>query len=456
MKQAVGRYLFTIVGASLLATGTAHADRTIIILLDQSGSMATPRSSDSVVRYEKARQLAAQRVFNAATVDVEGLANVAVIAFSETSTYPLTGGTINNPTFVDTDTAIAAINNPANNYIPGALTPLADGMCDAIRALRNPILTTTIRRLETYTDGGENNSVLESIDPNKCGGTWSGSGHPYDGDGGGGIPVEDSWQQNVLHLATLFLPGVELTTSTTLFTNVETALFFGGGGGGGGFVNPELARLGKLGRIVISSLLAPISDEQFFRELAEVTGGTFTLVLDSQPVPVFADVDGDFDVDRNDAIALARQFGAPATEEFDLNNDGAIGWGDYAVLIARFGTGTGTPAPDPYSEADTISCGNNDHIVLDGLAIEDEGITIDARNKCTITIRNSLIVSGASAIRFRGSARLTVENSIIVGEGSWVSGTGVVKLTASNSVFHGAQSVAGMVAYVDQGGNVFE
>ena len=191
----------------------------------------------------------------------------------------------------------------------------------------------------------------------------------------------------------------------------------------------------------------------FFAALSAGTNGDFTEVNDGAPVPVFGDIDGDFDVDINDAIALARNFGGPATTTYDLNNDGKVGFADYAILLTKFGNGSGTPAPDPYvTSSPVLSC---DHgIVIDGQAIQDLNVTVASNGHCDITIRNSLLVSGSFALQTNGSVTLTVDNSIIVGETSWISGNGAVKLSAANSVFHGAAQAK--IKLTDRGGNVFE
>lgn len=423
--KAVGRYWFGIFGTWLLATTAAHADRSMVVLLDASGSMTEIRS-DNITRYRAAQNEAASRVETAARFEVEGLVNVAVLQFnSATGTISLSGGTAANPTFVDPVAAVGIINTSSVSVFG---TPLADGLCDTIDAARLLSLTTTDRLIEAYTDGQENTS-----DPTKCGGDPSQTGNPFD---------PGSWQNKVWLKAT-DSNETAVQISTTLYTDVTNPFASGTG-------NSEVGA--PSARPFISTLLGFISDERFFAELTAATGGTFTVVTDADPLPVFADVDRDFDVDRDDAIELARQFGAPATRTYDLDASGSIGFSDYAILISRFATG----APDRFSDGNAFTCGNNDVLVLDGLAIEDGGITIDARSKCTITIRNSLIVSGDSAIRIRGAARLTVDNSILVGEGAWVRGAGVVTLSAANSVFHGAQVVDGSVAFTDRGGNVFE
>jgi hypothetical protein len=177
--------------------------------------------------------------------------------------------------------------------------------------------------------------------------------------------------------------------------------------------------------------------------------------VDSAPVPVVGDLDGDFDVDRNDAILMARRFAAPAIPAFDLNGDGKIGFGDYALLLARFGSGSGTPAPDPYTQSPTINCAAGT-VTIDGKVIEGAGVTINTTSACRVVIRNSLIVSGTAAITVRGTALLEIDNSIIVGEGQWLNSTGATAMSAANTVFHGPRKLVGAFVLFDRGGNTFE
>lgn len=426
-----GRNWFGIVGGLLLAASTAHADRSMVVLLDATGSMQQIRS-DGDTRYQAAVKQARTRVYTAASVETEGLVNVAVLQFnSATGTISLSGGTATNPTFVTPYEADLII---ASSSVSIYGTPLADALCDTIDAARLISLTTTDRLIEAYTDGAENAS-----DPARCGGPFSTTGNPFD---------LGSWQHNVWTRA---IDGTKhaVQISTVLYTDVATIR----AGNAAGTPPPEVGAPAR----ARSSFLGYISDEQFFTELTAATGGAFTVVRDDAPLPVFADIDGDGDVDRNDAIALARRFGKPTRGGGDLDASGAIGWKDYAILLGHLGAGSGTPAPDPYVRAQPISCtGDSAQVVLDGKVIEDGGITISANEKCHVIIRNSLIVSGGAAIRVRGGARLTVDSSIIVGEGAWISGTGSTTLSAANSVFHGAEQTAGKLKLTDRGGNVFE
>ncbi|HWU85846.1 MAG TPA: hypothetical protein VN253_01120 [Kofleriaceae bacterium] len=422
----------------MLATGSAAADRTMVVVIDASGSMQTIRPSDNQARFDAAIALAAERV--GIVNSNGGLSGVAVYMFHGTGITAHTAG------FVTPFEAQQTILN--NLTVTSDLTPLAGSLCDTIdiaRASGTPGVTTD-RFIEVYSDGGENNTnpmhaCCGSSVNGQC--KFSTSGAPYDA---------DSWQNKVFSRAKDITPIV--TINPNLFTNASLGF---GAPSGAGAIDPEASVLAQLGRPVTPLLPGLVSDADIFSALAAATGGNFQVIVDSAPLPVFGDVDGDFDVDRDDAILLARRFGTPVVRPFDLNASGAIGFADYAILLSRFGAGSGTPVPDPYVQAQPVSCtGDSTQVVIDGKVIEDGGITISANEKCQVIIRNSLIVSGSAAIRVHGGARLTVDNSIIVGEGAWISGNGSTTLSAANSVFHGAANVAGALKVTDRGGTVFE
>jgi hypothetical protein len=434
----------------MLAAGTAAADRTMVVLLDATGSMQTIRKDSNGnctetpcrSRFKQAQLDAATRV-----QDVQlngGLLGVAVYKFFLTGTginivHEPPGSPDGFVAPFDAQTAIL------NATVTSERTPLAGAMCDAIdKARQSGTAATTTRFLEVYTDGGENNTLGPP-----CKGPFSVmlNTAPFDS----GPPA--SWQHLVYSRAIDLLPPVQV--DGTLYHNVSAPLALRTDP-----ANPESVELEALGRPEANARAAvfasPATDVDLFSALAADTGGTFTEVVDGEPVPVSGDLDGDFDVDRNDAILMARQFGSPAVPAFDLNGDGKIGFDDYVLLIAHFSKDSGTPAPDPYTPSSTVNCRGAQTITIDGKVIENGGVTIQGTGSCHVIIRNSLIVSGAAAVTVRGSTVLEVENSIVVGEGQWLDARGSTLLSAADSVFHGQQKVNGAFAYTDRGGNTFE
>lgn len=403
----------------------------MVVLLDATGSMQAIRPDNSRSRFDQAKLDAEDRVATVAG-EVQGLSQVAVYKFFGAGIAPQTTG------FVSPFDAITAIRAAT---VTDELTPLAGAMCSTVDIARaSGTAGTTTRFLEVFTDGAENNTTAPP-----CAGPFSVTLNTAPFDTG-------SWQNLVWNRTTNPLPAVQV--DPTLYHDVSGSFAFARSS------DPEAAKLAALGRSQASALApglaAAATDADLFAALAADTGGTFTEVIDSAPVPVVGDLDGDFDVDRNDAITMARRFGAPAIDAFDLNGDGKIGFADYALLLARFGNGSGTPAPDPYTQSATVTCLGANTVTIDGKVLENGGITIQSTGACRVIIRNSLIVSGAAAITVRGTAVLEVDNSIIVGEGQWLNSNGATVLSSAGSVFHGPKKVNGAFVLFDRGGNTFE
>lgn len=432
-----------------LMCSPAYAERSLVILLDGTGSMTAIRDDGTCgmacpTRFEAAVDAAVDDLLllNSST---EGIEQAAVFMFySPETAVPLTG-TPGNP-FVTTITGELdptsveyALRNAA--VTPWA-TPLAGAMCDAVTAARDStpssIFTPPTRWLKVYTDGEENATDPASM----CAGPPSTVLHeaPFD---------DGSWHQKVYQHTTNPLPSV--VVDATLYTNLGNPFAFST------FSTPPATEIGATpGPSGFSILAAPVTDLEFFTILTRDNGGQMTVVDDSAPAPVIGDLDFDFDVDRDDAIALARAFGTPATREHDLDENGSIGFSDYTRLLARFGDGTGTPAPDPYTQGTVVNCVGFGTVTIENKVIEAGGLTIRGTGACSVVIRNSLIVSGSTAITTTGVASLRVDDSYIVGEGAWLQSAGVFTLSAANTVFHGPRQSLGVFAYQNRGGNTFE
>jgi hypothetical protein len=336
----------------------------------------------------------------------------------------------------------------SNIAVTSDLTPLADSICStATTAGNSGTGVTTVRFLEVFSDGGENDSIGAD-----CSGVYADTpDFPW---------TPDSWQRKTYDFVTTRVPALSTVRGnfTFLFDDITT---LAARARPAGATSDAAASASVMARAAHARSLAasgPPSDNSFFAQLAVGLNGTYTEIADTQAVlPVVADIDGNSVVDRNDAIRLARNFGGPAIATYDLNQDGKVGFGDYAIVKGLFGTGTGTPAPDPYTTSSTLRCHFGQHLVIDGKAIEDAGPTvIDADDLCVITIKNSLIVSGNFAIKARGLLTVTVDDSIIVGESSWITAPrlSLVVVSAKNTVFHGKTTTP--YVYVNRGGNTFE
>ena len=425
--------------ATVAGASAAHADRKMLVLIDASGSMSIQRA-DLQTRFDAAKARALDQIGVQAGL---GLDAVAVYTFSDTtSTLQTPGG------FVDPNVAITAITGLDLFTVGGGNTPLAGAMCDAVDALN--AVTATEKILEVASDGEEN--FTPPTHP--CFGPFSTTSAPPYSPG--------SWQNLVLSKVSLAGIAVQIDLFdpgpiTTLAARFSTSF------------DPEAGLTTQARALSAFSMMAapaavaaedgPPTLKEFFTEIARATGGRLTVVEDTTPtLPVAADFTGDGCVDRADALAVARTFGrtgAPQDNATDLNLDGTVGFADYAAVLTRFTPG-GCGVPDPYVKRAPIVCKGTQVLVIDGSAIENGGITVDARGACQINIRNSLIVAGQNAIDIRGSALITVDNSIIVGQNAVVTSVGATMLIAKNSVFHGKKKVTGAFAYVDLGGNTWE
>jgi hypothetical protein len=423
----------------------------MVVVVDATGSMTLMRTDPDnptgpqIQRFELARRLAAKRVNDAATVDPLGLAGgVQVFTFSGNSVTPWSAtGPSATPVVLTPGQARSTILN--NIAVTLARTALADSICStATTAGNSGTAATTVRFLEVYSDGGENNSIGAD-----CSGPYAETPEfPW---------TLDSWERKTYDFVTTRVPELSTVRGnfTLLFDDVTalTAQIQPAGA----ISDAAASAMARAGHVPSLAASGPPSDNAFFAQLAVGLNGTYTEIADTQTVlPVVADIDGNSVVDRNDALRLARNFGGPAIATLDLNQDGKVGFGDYAILKALLGTGTGTPAPDPYTASPTITCSGAKTVTIDGKVIEDAGITIHGNGSCRVIIRNSLIVSGAAAIRVRGSTELVIDNTIIVGEAKWLDARGATVLSAANSVLHGQQDVNGAFAYIDRGGNTFE
>lgn len=436
----VGGILIAATGCDLMGSGTVDqgvtvtaTERRLVVLLDATGSMTADRPGDLVNpnRFEAARSLSLDDLADLAGDAAVPLTGVRLFLFHNIGLVEQIPPNPDPVTEVNPDPdgdGWFAVD-PVQRLIiglpgPSGLTPMAGSMCDAadrftLDPIHPPVPADAVKTLATYSDGGENNT------------------NPMHECFGFGTTWQDKVEAHVLNA------GVEF--NGVLFTDVT-------GLAPPSPPDPEAALLAKQGKA--PSPRAGLSDAAFFEKLAGLTGGEFRLVDDQAPVPVFADVSGDFAVDRTDAILLARQFGQPANRRFDLDNDGVIGFADYRIVVSRLGVGGGRP--DPFVAREPVACSTSNGVVIDGQVIEDAAITIAAKGACKVTIKDSLIVSGQTAITIVGTAQVTVDNSIIVGEAAVITLRGTARLSAANSIFHGKTEVKGRIKLTDRGGNIFE
>jgi len=234
-----------------------EADPSLLVLLDRSGSMETDMPHVGGTRCENSLNMALDDVqaFAAAHPN-DPNAQVAVWTFKAVGGTPViephTAG------FVSPSAAEAAILglDSSEPCLENNRTPLADAICETIGELTARPGGAAQRILSVSSDGVENESHGD------CAGDPSETGPPYD---------LDSWHRKVRDTAI----AADVTVSTRLWAAQTSPLQ--------GFASRqnEPALDGPSARQIA---LRAASDEVFFEDLADSTGGTYQLILDSTPI----------------------------------------------------------------------------------------------------------------------------------------------------------------------------
>jgi hypothetical protein len=436
-----------IAGATLAVhSGTAHAGRKMLVLIDASGSMTTARS-DGQSRYQAAVQRSDSMILNEAMMGLDG---VAIYTFQDTTATPRTAG------FVDVNTARTALLklddvNGDGTFPPGAVppngvTPLAGSMCDAIDALVGATTATDIRIMQLSSDGLEN--ATDTMHP--CWGPDSDPTIPS--------PFEDgSWQNKVYNKAVSSQPG-----ETDATVNVRVDLFN---------YAPVIGLLAATNHDVVvetgpttmatkvaartaAALAEGVTLEDFFGALARDTGGQLSVIDDNMALPVVGDISDDGCVDFYDTLQVAVRFGqkTPAVDgKYDRDADGTVTFNDYLNVLAHV---TPECVANSHVVAENLHC-KGGSIVVDGKFIDDAATTITAYGSCKLTIKNSIIVAGDTALKIYGSARVKLENSHVIAGNTLVDLWGAAVVSAKNSSLKGQVKTTGAVVFLDLGGNTW-
>jgi hypothetical protein len=434
-------------GVALAAhSGTASADRKMLVLVDASGSMTTLRS-DSVARYDAAIARSDSMILNQAMMGLDG---VAIYTFSDSTATQRTAG------FVDVNTArdvLLHLNDStpepgtAQVYVPpGGVTPLAGSMCDAIDALVANTTASDIRIMQLSSDGEEN-----ATDPlHACFGPFS------------SINVEPfeagSWQNKVYLKAVTPQPG-----ETDATVNVRVDLFNYTPVTGllaSAFVVAEAGPTTVATRPVARKLAAAAASqaptlEEFFGKLAQATGGELHVIDDNMALPVEGDISDDGCVDFFDTLQVAVRFGqkTPAVDgKFDRDADGTVTFNDYLNVLAHV---TPECVANSHVVAENLHCKGSQTLTVDGKFIDDAATTITAYGSCKLTIKNSIIVAGGTALKIYGAARVKIENSHVISANTLVDLWGAAFVSAKNSSLKGQVKTTGAVVFQDLGGNTW-
>jgi hypothetical protein len=297
----------TVAVAVFMLEGTALAQtaptRYMISLLDRSGSMSQVRATGET-RWVAAKTRAKDKItlFSSAP----GL-RVSVWTFEGSGFINHTNG------FVAPATAIAVINGLSGPN--GNVTPLAKSACDVVDQLVSATGNRAYRILALASDGEENSTPTS----HPCYGFASSSSiAPY---------TVGSWHNKVYTKAQNVVVHVDLFDYITSISS-QTAT--------------EIP--GKGDQLTAAPISSAVPLASFFQTLANSTGGTYTHVGDSQPVPVAGDVTGDYCVDDDDIDAVFADYGLtvpPADPRNDLNGDRVVDYYDYQLVVDNYGDGSG-------------------------------------------------------------------------------------------------------------------
>jgi len=300
-KLLIGTLLVSAV--SLGYVEDASAQRRMLVLIDQSGSMGTLRASDGRTRFQAAVDLAQQRVSQLSFVAPD--LQVAVFTFRSAST-----AIAHTPGFVppaQATTAIAGLPGPGGN------TPLAGGICDAIDLLITAAPPGQ-RILYVGSDGLENSTPST----NACFGPNSSIDIPPFSPG--------SWQNlTFLRAITNVVVQVDVFNSTLIINSFL------------GRWDSEMKAPSKAFGVQGAPTLV-----QFMSALADNSGGTLVQVPDNMPLPVVGDYNGDGCVDFDDSTEFVQSIGLsvpPADVIYDLDGDGQITFEDYIGWSSTVGNG---------------------------------------------------------------------------------------------------------------------
>jgi hypothetical protein len=427
-------------------SGTASADRKMLVLVDASGSMSTLRS-DMTARYDAAIARSDSMILNQAMMGLDG---VAIYTFSDSTATQRTAG------FVDVNTARTILNNlnnptppPGAVYVPpGGVTPLAGSMCDAIDALVANTTASDIRIMQLSSDGEEN-----ATDPlHACFGPFS------------SINVEPfeagSWQNKVYVKATTPQPGeadatVNVRVDLFNYTPVVGLLAAASASDVVHETGPTTIAVKTAARTAAAAAAAqPPTLEEFFGALAHATGGELNVIDDNSALPVEGDISDDGCVDFYDTLQVAVRFGqtTPAVDgKFDRDADGTVTFNDYLNVLAHV---TPECVANSHVVAQNLHC-KGGSMTVDGKFIDDAATTISAYGSCKLTIKNSIIVAGDTALKIYGAARVKIENSHIISASTLVDLWGAAFVSAKNSSLKGQVKTTGAVVFQDLGGNTW-
>lgn len=292
---------------TLLSGAAAHAftEEHVIILIDRSGSMKTTRATG---RTRFADALVRGR-------DFVNMANALPRLFA---IWSFEGGSYRREQgFQDGPTTVATLGRLTAGV--GA-TPLALAVCDAADELLQFAPGVDARKVVHLISDGEENSTPETT---MCYGPPSITRYPD--------LTEGSWEWKVRNM---LKTGDPLRDSPNPFQLVFDADVF--------FNHLTLAPA------------AAVPPEPAFhtllKGLSQASGGVYTPIEDTRPVPVPGDTNQDGCVNSTDYYFMLANYGLsvpPASPAADVNGDKKVDFTDYSIVLGNLGRGCNT-GPQPF------------------------------------------------------------------------------------------------------------
>ncbi len=298
-------------------TALAQSEEHVVIIIDRSGSMTITRD-DGTTRFDSAIKLALDFLNEVYPVKRW----YAVWSFHSTS-Y------IQHLDFTDNPFIVRETLNKIMSPQPSFLTPLAMTVCDLIELLVNyqPNIL-AYKRIALFTDGEENNTPLD----HKCYGPDSNTLYPD--------LEEGSWEWKVRNMAMNFDPTNDNQGPYRIIMDIKGLFVYITYAYNSSFVSDDFEYVPHSRRALNTS--SPVSMYEFFKGIAEESGGTYVHISDDDPLPQLGDVNGDQCVDATDYAIVMSHFGQsvpPADQRADLNHDQVVNIYDRIIVIQNYGEG---------------------------------------------------------------------------------------------------------------------
>ncbi|ATB37947.1 hypothetical protein CYFUS_003373 [Cystobacter fuscus] len=298
------------------AVAQTFSEEHVLIVIDRSGSMQLYRTNGQTRFTEAIRQARAY-----VNLPSSRPRSFAVWTFEEVSYIKEQG-------FADAATTLSTLNRlSAGNGV----TPLAHAICDAVDELLQYEPGVNAKKVVRLVSDGEENSTPPS---SQCHGPDSTSPYPNF--------TMDSWQWKVRNMLKTGDPLRDDPGPYKLVFDVNVLYDYVRFAGTGSPVR-EVSSTGR--RAVSAPPTLASNYFTFLQGVSRDSGGTFTAIGDSSPVPVQGDTNQDYCVNDTDYYLVLAHYGntvPPAPAAADVNHDGVVDYYDYTIVVNNYGSGCGS------------------------------------------------------------------------------------------------------------------